>query len=216
MSKRILVTSYERPDLDGVACTYAYAEFLSKSGKSAQAAIFGRPHREARFVLNLISAEIEQAEKIIKATDQIILVDTSDTLHLSKKVDPNKVIEIIDHRKVTQIEKFPNATTQIELVGAASTLIAEKFHENNVEMSIESAKLLYFAIVSNTINFKISIDLHRDIKMANWLKEKARISDKIVHEIFVAKSKFDEPLYDVLDEDLAEYNFKSKKIGAYS
>ena len=39
--KSILVTCYENPDLDCVACAIAYSEFLQKTGKPAVAAIFG-------------------------------------------------------------------------------------------------------------------------------------------------------------------------------
>ena len=32
MNRRVLITSYENPDLDGTTCMIVYAEFLSKTG----------------------------------------------------------------------------------------------------------------------------------------------------------------------------------------
>ena len=123
---KILVTSYKNPDLDGVACTYAYTEFLYATCKDVLGAISGSPHMEAQFVLDKFNIpSLENAEKIINAIEQIILVDTSDIKSLSDQIQSHKVIEIIDHRKVNEANKFPNAKIQIDLVGAASTLIAE-------------------------------------------------------------------------------------------
>jgi manganese-dependent inorganic pyrophosphatase len=98
------------------------------------------------------------------------------------------------------------------LVGAAATLIAEKFYKRKIEMSKESAVMLYSAIVSNTINLKNNITTQRDRKMASWLKSKFITPKNYVHQLFTAKSKFNESLDKVL---LRECKFTSadKKMG---
>ena len=184
---RVLVTPYEDPDMDGVACAYAYAELLRSQGHDAVAAIFGRPDQEAEYVLAHFNVpSLEDAAYYLDR--DIILVDASDTTGIPKVVDPAQVVEIIDHRQVHEAHLFVNAKLQIELVGAAATLVAEKF---TGEISRESAALLYCAIVSNTINFMASVTTDRDRVAASAMKAKAGIPDSFVYDMFQHKSRIE-------------------------
>jgi inorganic pyrophosphatase/exopolyphosphatase len=214
MNKRVIITAYECPDLDGTACAIAYKEFLEKKRNNVIVAFFKEPSLEAKFVLEKIGIpKVLDIDKIINLNDSIILVDASEISVMSKKILPEKVIEVIDHRKINESEKFPKARIQIEFVGSAATLIAEKYYKKKVAISKASATLLYSAIVSNTINFKAKVTTDRDKKMAKWLLPQAKISKNFVHEMFVFKSKFHKPLKSVLDDDLATFNLYSHKIG---
>jgi len=209
-----LVTAYKNPDLDGIACTYGYAEFLKKTGFEAIPVVFGIPHREANFVLGkLKEVEIINGDTFVHSVDKIILVDASDLTGISKQIDSKKVVEIIDHRKVNEASKFTNAKIQIELVGAAATLVAEKFYKNKVAISKESALLLYSAIISNTINFKAGVTTDRDHKMAKWLNEQYTVPKDHIHKMFLNKSEFTKSLDDILVEDLAIYEINAKHLG---
>ncbi|HRN71056.1 MAG TPA: DHH family phosphoesterase, partial [Candidatus Woesebacteria bacterium] len=201
---KTLITAYENPDLDGTACAYAYAEFLNKNGGDVVAGIYGKIHREAQFVFDKFDIKpLADADKLNNEIDSIIIVDASDIRGLSDKINPAKVIEIIDHRKVNEADKFPNAKVQIELVGSAGTLIAEKFYESRTSISKESAVLLYSAIVSNTINFKANVTTERDHKMAEWLLSQFELPDNFVHEMFKFKSTFTQPLAEIIEGDFS-------------
>lgn len=211
----ILVTCYTNPDLDGVACGYAYAEYLRKTGRNAVAGFFGTVYKEAQFVFKKFKIpNTKNADKIIDKCDQIIMVDASELSGTSNKINPSKVIEIIDHRKVNDSHKFPNANVQIEFVGAAATLIAEKFHDNKVPISKDAAALLASAIISNTINFKAQVTTNRDVKMYKWLMTKIKLPKNYVHEMFAYKSKIGKPLKRLfLDDKFAVFNFCNKRVG---
>jgi inorganic pyrophosphatase/exopolyphosphatase len=140
------------------------------------------------------------------------LVDASELDGLTSEIDPNHVIEIIDHRKINNAEKFPQANIQIELVGAAATLIAEKFFNTHIPISESSAALLFGAIVSNTINFKAKVTTDRDFKMAEWLKHQTNIPETFVHDMFAAKSEFDLPLRDLFYQDYKITKLVGKKL----
>lgn len=211
---KILVTSYKNPDLDGVACTYAYTEFLYGTYKEVVGAISGSHHIEAQFVLDKFNIPLlENTEKVIDTIEKIILVDTSDIKSLSDKIQSHKVIEIIDHRKVNEANKFPNAKIQIDLVGAASTLIAEKFYNSQIKISHQSATLLFSAIISNTINFRANTTTSRDRKMANWLKTKFSLPNNYVKEMFTYKSKFKKNLRETITDECVVFNFKGLSLG---
>ena len=211
---KLLVTPYKNPDLDGTACSFAYAEFLRKNGKDAVAAIFGKLHREAQFVLDKFNIrDLESAEKVVNNVDGIIIVDASDLRGLSDKIQPEKVIEIIDHRKIHEAHKFPNAKAQIELVGSAATLIAEKFFKNKTTISQESAELLFSAIVSNTINFQANVTTERDHKMTDWLNTKFPLPKNYIHEMFSDKSQFKKSLKETFIDDFATFHLNNHHLG---
>jgi inorganic pyrophosphatase/exopolyphosphatase len=214
MEHTIIVTAYENPDLDGTACACAYSEFLNKNGRHVQTGLFGTPHREAQFVIDMFHIpQPDPAEKFINEKTTYILLDASEIAGIAKTIKPEQVVEIIDHRKVTEIEKFPNAKAQIELVGSCATLIAEKFAESKTEISEHAAVLLYSAIVSNTVNFLANVTTDRDRKMAEWLQTKCTIPSTYTHDMFAAKSHFTKPIKQVLDDDFATFIFAGKHIG---
>lgn len=211
--KPILITCYVNPDLDGTAGATAYAEYLNKTGLKAEVGIIGSPHEEARFVLDKFNFDYPNTITDSNNFDEIILVDCSDLNGLEGKISPKKVIEIIDHRKIHEAHKFPNAKVQIELVGAAATLVAERFIKNNVDISKKSAILLLSAIISNTLNFKGGVTTDRDIETAKWLKEKTGLPNDYWKELFLAKSDLTgEKLNERIESDLAWFTFGGKKL----
>ena len=211
---RILVTSYVNPDIDGVAGAVAYAEFLNKTGKEVAVGTIGTLHDEAKYMLDRFGFEYPTAIPNVDNFDEVILVDSSDINALDGKIPPDKVVEVIDHRKVHTADKFTKATIQIELVGAVATLIAEKFIQNNLEISKESATLLYAAIISNTLNFKSSVVTDRDKQAAEWLNQTAKLPDDFWKELFTAKSNVTgAKLAERLEGDFAWFIMGGKKVG---
>ncbi len=214
MTEQIYVTSYTTPDLDGTACTYGYAEFLNKIGKSAQGVVFGTIHRETQFVLHAFKIPpLLSAEKCITKKSAIILVDASDRRGISSSIQNEQVIEIIDHRKINEAHLFRNAKVQIELVGSAATLIAEKFFSEKIKPSKEAAALLYSAIISNTINFKASVTTPRDHTMAKYLLSFFEIPLNYIHKMFSYKSIFQKSLKETILDDFATFNFGGFEVG---
>ncbi len=212
--KPILVTCYVNPDLDGVAGAIAYAEYLQKIGKNAVAGIIGEPHDEVKYILDRYNFAYPQSIPNADEFYEVILVDASDLNGIEGKIAPEKVIEIIDHRKIHEADKFPNAKVQIELVGAAASLVAEKFMETNTPISKESAVLLYGAVISNTLNFKGGVTTDRDRKVAEYLNETAQLPDIFWKELFEAKSDLSgAKLAERIEGDFAWFVMGNKKVG---
>jgi len=211
--QKILITSYRNPDVDGTGCAYAYAEFLKNKEVDAIAAFFGKIHREAQFVVDEFNIVVNKAEDFIDEYNKIILVDSSEIVSLPGEIKHGQVIEIIDHRQSDDLDKFTNAKVQIELVGSCATLIAEKFYNEKMNISRESAALLYSAIVSNTINFKVNRTTEKDKAMAEWLKNKLDLPTDYIHKMFAHKSALTAPLKEILLADFKKIDFKDKKIG---
>lgn len=212
--KPILTTGYVNPDLDAVAGAIAYCEFLQNTGKSAEVGFIGEIHDEAKYVLNRYNIPYPQSIPNADNFDEVILVDASDLIGVEGKIAPEKVVEIIDHRKVHEADKFPNAKVQIELVGSASTLVAEKFIQNRIDISKGSAILLCGAIISNTLNFKGGVTTDRDKQAVEYLNKVALLPDNFWKELFEAKSDLSgDKLQERIRGDFAWFVMGNKKLG---
>jgi len=103
---------------------------------------------------------------------------------------------------------------QIELVGAAATLVAEKFMQKNVDISKESATLVYGAIISNTLNFKGSVTTDRDKIAAEWLNKVAKLPEDFWKDLFIAKTDLSgSKLAERIEGDFAWFVMGDKKVG---
>lgn len=189
MNLPLIIVTYENPDLDGVSCGYAYEEYLNKTGQVAKFVLFGSYQEEVSFLMDKFN--IPRIHSIVDVTNnsKIIIVDASDIRGLPKKIIPKKVIEVIDHRSFINKAEFPNAKFEIELVGSAATIIAEKFYKNKTELTHASAILLFYAIISNTINFKAKVTTSRDLIIGEWLKSIIGNDANYIKDIFEYKTQ---------------------------
>ena len=211
--KPILITGYVNPDLDAVAGVVAYSEYLNKTGGNTMVGLIGVPHDEAKYILDRFNIKYPSSIKNDDDFNEVVLVDASDLVGLEGNINPEKVIEIIDHRKVNEADKFPNAKVQIELVGSAATLVAERFIKNNIDISKDSAILLCGAIISNTLNFKGGVTTDRDKIAYEYLNKIAELPLNFSKELFESKSDLsDDKLKERIISDLAWFNIADRKV----
>ena len=192
---RKIVTTYINPDMDGISLMYAYTELLRKKREKADYYFEGTMKKEAEIVLNKFNIKLNTATRI-ENEDKIVLVDTNYLTEIPKAIEKENIVEIIDHHnKDSWLNDRNDIKIQIELIGAAATLVAERFKNENIKISRESAILLYYGIISNTMNLKIKLTSQKDIEMANWLKQQTpEITDEITTQIFVEKSQIGDSL----------------------
>lgn len=209
---KYVVTSYVNPDLDGTSSMYAYAEYLRKTGNNSNYYIEGNPMHEVEIVCDIFQIDLSPVDKICE-NDKIVIVDTNFLENIPKKVNLENIVAFIDHHILTESKKIcQNAIFDVEMVGAAATLVAEKFYKNGIEISRESAILLYYGIISNTMNLKAKVTTEKDLQMANWLKENClEISDEKVQEIFIKKSQIRDTLREEMEVSVV-WKWEDKKI----
>ena len=189
-----VVVSYIQPDLDGTSCMYAYAELLNKMGTKASYYIWGEPKKEVGIVCKMFGIKLAGIDEL-KENYEYIAVDLNGIDQMHDIVNANNLVEIIDHHSISRhIPEYVNIQrVQIDKLGAAATIVAERFRSNGITPSREAAILLYYGIVSNSINFKAKITSTRDIEIAKWLKEQyIEISEEKISDIFEQKSKIDD------------------------
>ena len=205
MKLRKVITSYINPDMDGISSMYAYAEYLRKKGEDAEYYFEGFLKKEVEIILDKFNIKLENIEDI-KDDDEIVLVDTNYLRELSNKIKPENIVEIIDHHnREDWIDNYNHIKVDIELIGAAATLVAERFKNNNVPISRESAILLYYGIISNTMNLKIKLTDEKDIDLSNWLKSQvSEITDEVTKEIFEEKSEIGDNLREEMEVEFKD------------
>ena len=205
---RKVMTTYVCPDVDGIGAMYAYAELLRKNGENAEYYFEGKLKKEAEIILNIFNIKLNPIDNVGE-DDEIVMVDNNELNFLPKCIKKEKIIEIIDHHvRCNWIDEFPDIKCQIEFIGAAATLVAERYKLSGEIPSREAAILMYYGIISNTMNLKIKMTNRRDIEMAEWLKSFApEINDDVTRKIFIKKSE----IGDNLEEEM-EIGFKNRFV----
>lgn len=198
-----VITPYHWPDIDGIACTQAFVELLKKIGfQRVRGAISQTPQKEPLWIMQKLGFSFPQIETT--SEDQIFLVDVSDHQDLPSSLVLQHIRLVIDHRQYTDLSRMPHALPWIEKVGSAATMIYQLYKKFKIIPTPLSAKLLYAAIMSNTICCKTRNTTFDDISAAKELQKIGHIDESFIHEMFEAKSDLSQTsLFQQLDEDLS-------------
>lgn len=159
MTSLSIVLPYVNPDLDGVACSIALEAL---EGRAYVARVAGNIDAETNAVLEFLSLACPDTLGPWGEVQKIWLVDTHNPLQLPADLPGERVVRILDHHLDGDPTRYPNATIQNEMVGAAATLVAERYFEENVEPTKAVAVLLQAAIASNTLSFAAQATSPRD------------------------------------------------------
>lgn len=207
---KIVITSYKNVDLDGFSSSFGYHEYLKHKNILSKVRFHGKPHREVDLLSKKYNIKylLDNNEDYHKKN--IILLDHSSPSHISPYINLANVNYIMDHRKIHEAYKFPNAKINIEKVGSCATLITEKFLSINKSPSEICANLLYTAIMSNTLKLKANVTTPRDIKAITFLKKIITINENDIDEFFIEKSKIDD-IDEAIEEEYAI--FEDLEIG---
>ena len=187
-----IIISYSEPDLDGTSCMFAYSELLNKLGEKADYIVRDIPKQEVGIVCDIFGIELK-GTKIdeIPENSEFVLVDLNGVEQIYDSIKNDEIIEIIDHHGLSRwLQSYNNLQRlQIDRVGAAATIVTERYKASGFTPSRESAILLFYGIISNTINLKSNITNKRDIEACKWLKSVCdEISEEKIKEIFIKKS----------------------------
>ncbi len=213
---RILVTAKVNPDIDGTACTLAYADLLRQTGREADGIVTGSFQSEVGYFSQKQGVLIPaRADENADKWDAFILVDASSIKGMPKVVLPDQVIEVIDHRIGEPEREFPQALVDNPLIGAAATIVVERFIKAEKVIKPDLAKLLYGAIYHNTLNFIATNAGQRDREAAGYLESTYKLEKGMIREMFdFATAEIKADVETALENDAKEFG-GGWKIGAY-
>ncbi len=214
------VISHLKPDTDSVVAAMALAKLYQNvtcfGYQNVTAAITATVNPETAFLLDKFAMT---APAIIKASeldvqDQVILVDHNEASQRLAGLDPNQIVEIVDHHKANLNFEQPIYLT-FKTWGSSNTIIAFMMKKNDFEPDQKLASLMLAAILSDTVGFKSATCTPRDKEMAAWLAQIAKIDDLDAFslEIFKAKSDVSKlSCEEIVKNDYKVFDFGGKKV----
>lgn len=216
---KIYLIGHISPDLDAIASTITYAEFLKKSKRYEGSEIIpirgDDINKETSYILNKLELDTPNHIKDIKidSSDAFILVDHNEEAQRHADIPNEQIIEIIDHHKLN-INFTSPIRLDIKPFGCTATLVYEHFEMYGIKPS-ENAKILMLAcILSDTQGLKSSTTTGYDSEVANILADQTNTDiEDFTFKLFKAKSDTTGlSAKELCTRDYKIFDFGSKKV----
>ncbi len=162
LNNRYIIIAGRDNSIDTISSVYAYNEFLRKKGYNCRYYIEEKISEQAKTIIDIFNIELEIRAYEYEDDDKFILVGLNDKKSLPNFVCRDRIESIVTNNKKEEENKSY----------CIASAIAYQYYNFNIDISKESAILLYFAIMDKTVNLKSSDIKQKDIEMFNWLGEK--------------------------------------------
>ena len=210
----ILVFGHKNPDTDTICSAIAYAELKNKLGKDVKAVRLGEVNEETKYALNYFKVEKPELVENV-AGKEIILVDHNERTQTADGFEEAKVLELIDHHRISNFNVDEPLYARVEPVGCTATIILKLFKENGLAPSKETAGLMLSAIISDTLLFKSPTCTQCDAKAGKELAEIAGVDLKEygLEMLKAGTALGDKSEAELLNMDMKIFEIDGAKIG---
>lgn len=210
----ILVFGHKNPDTDTICSAIAYAELKNKLGKDVKAVRLGEINEETKYALNYFKVEKPELVENV-AGREIILVDHNERTQTADGFEEAKVLELIDHHRISNFNVDEPLYVRVEPVGCTATIILKLFKENGLTPSKETAGLMLSAIISDTLLFKSPTCTQCDAKAGKELAEIAGVDLKEygLEMLKAGTALGDKSEAELLNMDMKIFEIDGAKIG---
>ena len=210
----ILVFGHKNPDTDTICSAIAYAELKNKLGKDVKAVRLGEVNEEIKYALNYFKVEKPELVENV-AGKEIILVDHNERTQTADGFEEAKVLELIDHHRISNFNVDEPLYARVEPVGCTATIILKLFKENGLAPSKETAGLMLSAIISDTLLFKSPTCTQCDAKAGKELAEIAGVDLKEygLEMLKAGTALGDKSEAELLNMDMKIFEIDGEKIG---
>ena len=210
----ILVFGHKNPDTDTICSAIAYAELKNKLGKDVKAVRLGEINEETKYALNYFKVEKPELVQNV-AGREIILVDHNERTQTADGFEEAKVLELIDHHRISNFNVDEPLYARVEPVGCTATIILKLFKENGLTPSKETAGLMLSAIISDTLLFKSPTCTQCDAKAGKELAEIAGVDLKEygLEMLKAGTALGDKSEAELLNMDMKIFEIDGEKIG---
>ena len=148
------VIGHKNPDTDSICSAIGYAALKNAlNPDSAQPARAGDLNPETSFVLEHFG--LPEPEYLESASGQeIILVDHNEAAQAVNDVNDARILEILDHHKIGDIQTSEPIYFRAMPIGCTATIVYLSFKENGLTPEAPIAGGLCSAILSDTLAFR--------------------------------------------------------------
>ena len=208
MEKETLIFGHKNPDTDTI-CSALVKEILEKKNGNnlAKAVRLGNINKETQYALDYLKIEAPELLEKVEEGQEVILVDHNEFNQSVDGIEKAKIIEVIDHHRISNFETSDPLFYTARPYGCTSTILYEEFLQRNIKIEKEEAVLMASAIISDTLLLKSPTTTQHDKKA---LEELAKIAGIDVNEYGLAMLKAGTDLDDFSAEELV--NLDAKKL----
>lgn len=188
----VKVFGHLNPDTDAITSALIYAWYLrEKRGMDAVAYRLGDLNKETAYVLERFGFRTPDLLTELIPGEEVVLVDTNNADELLAGMNETRVLEIIDHHKLTGnlVTAEPPSVT-MRPVACTATVIWELMQRDGcTTLPAEVAGLMASALVSDTLNLTSPTTTDTDRTVLDELIALAGIDrDELAGAMFAAKS----------------------------
>lgn len=178
MENEILIFGHKNPDTDSI-CSSLVKESLEKiKGKNVKAVRLGNINKETQYVLNYLKINAPELIEKVEEEQKVILVDHNEFGQSVNGIEKAKILEVIDHHRISNFETSEPLYYTAKPYGCTSTILFEEFVQSKLEINKENAMLMLSAIISDTLLLKSPTTTEHDIKAFKELEKIAGIDAK--------------------------------------
>ena len=145
------VIGHKNPDSDTVGSAMAYANLLRALGIRAEATVSGPVNNETRFALERFGIG---APPVLDRAEgkQFVLVDHSSYAQALDGMRNARVVGIVDHHGIGDVETSGRSSVRSAPVGATASLVFLAYQECGVHITKDMARIMLMSILSDTRN----------------------------------------------------------------
>lgn len=145
---------------------------------------------------------------------QFILVDHNERKQTINDIEKGEVIEIVDHHRIGDITTDKPIQFRNMIVGSSCTIISLMYQEYGIRMDDKIAKLVAYAMISDTMNFHSPTCTPIDKMMAKHIEQEYSLDlQSMASELFENTATIKDKSYDqLLNNDSKEFNISNKKV----
>lgn len=151
--RSVYIQTHNFPDPDAIAAAYGLQVLLKHFGISSEICYYGDIEKTTTSAMvTLLGIEMSESAKLsdMKEADCIITIDSQKGN--SNLYDlPGDEVVCIDHHPIFKSGYYQY--TDIRIVGSCSSIIADYFRKNNIEMTERVATALLYGLKTDTMDF---------------------------------------------------------------
>ncbi len=206
MEKEVLVFGHKNPDTDSICSSIVKQKLSKKCGQDTKTVKLGNINKETKYVLDYLKVEEPKTIEKVEEGQEVILVDHNEFNQSAEGIEKAKIIEVIDHHRISHFETSEPLFYTAKPYGCTSTILYNEYKSNNIEISKEEAILMASAIISDTLLLKSPTTTKKDEEA---LEELEKISGIDIKEYGLEMLKAGTDLDDLSAEELINLDAKS-------
>ncbi len=148
------------------------------------------------------------------AKKQFVLVDHNERKQTINDIEQGEIIEIVDHHRIGDIETDRPIVFRNMIVGSSNTIIALMYDEAGIKMPEHVAKLVSYAMISDTMNFNSPTCTPIDRMVAKRIEEEYHLNlNEMAQDLFKNTATIKGKEFDsILNNDTKEYILNGHRV----